>query len=218
MKNGRFAYACAVSLVMGSAGGAWAEDCRNVTTPDFVGQVCTPITIATVQKAENWIGRWLIDEAGTFEGTVRTVNNLDDSQQVIRSGRLVTYRYDGSVFQTEWKSANGLRSSNKTFQGQERLSDGTLDGTITQYMSIAGTHGLDKKGTLRSATFDGTYTRSERTTAAGQKTVSELYSGAWFIAPDYYLKGNYSLVINPDGTVKRLDNRQRVDWGLLPLP
>ena len=192
-----------LSVAFGSAGNAWAA-CSNVATADFVGQVCSDT------NAEQRTGRWIVDDGGIFEGTTTAVTNADGSQRVDKQGTLKTPSYDGRLSHSESKSATGAKTSASQIAGNEVLPSGIFQGTTTLTVNPDGSQRLDKRGTLRSASFDGTLYRNESKSATGAKSIAEQLSGTWIIAPDYKLTGTYTIVQNPDQTVTVTDNRTRM--------
>ena len=194
-----------LSVALGSVGNAWAA-CQNVdvATADFVGQVCSDAGV------EQRTGRWIVDDGGIFEGTSTAVTNADGSQQVDKQGKLKTPRYDATLRHSESKSATGAKTSVSQVVGDEVLPSGVFQGTSTLLVNPDGSQQLNKRGTLRSASFDGALYRTETKSATGAKTITEQLAGTWIIAPDYKLTGTYTIVYNPDGTVSVTDNRTRM--------
>ena len=82
---------------------------------------------------------------------------------------------------------------------------GIFEGTATAVTNADGSQQVDKQGTLRTLSYDGTLYRSESKSATGTKTSASQFVGDEKL-PSGVLNGTTTLVINPDGS-HRLDKQ-----------
>ena len=182
----------------------------TLRTPRYVGAL-THTESRSVTGAKSSESKLIGKEAlpdGVLDGTTTLTINQDVSQQMSTNGALHSSTFDGTYFRNETRSIAGTMVGQQLVGREVLAGGGTFLGTTTLVINVDGSQRMDKNGDIRSATFDGTYIRTDTRSVTGAKTVSEQYTGTWTLSPTLKSSGSYTIIINPDGSVSKTDTRR----------
>ncbi|MCM8797067.1 MAG: hypothetical protein NC923_04230 [Candidatus Omnitrophica bacterium] len=90
---------------------------------------------------ERKIGRERMTDGGVFDGDITFYKNIDNSQGVIKGGRLITPTFDGTLTYEESRDASGRVASREIKNGLWRVSPTLiLKGPVTTYVNSLGNY------------------------------------------------------------------------------
>ncbi len=146
-----------------------------------------------------------LPDGGVFDGDIR-LQVERDTQVIEKWGTLHTPQMHGVLERTEYREGADI-SISESRQVQEQLPDGGIfDGDIRLQVERdwrgrgADTQVIEKVGQIDGPEFNGTVSRTEYRDGRDVST-SETREGEWFIAPNYWAGGTWSIQSDGNGTI-----------------
>lgn len=211
-----------LAIGLGSQPGAWAAEtpgtvggtCQHVTTPEFIGKVCSHV------NGESRQGRWILDDnSGVLVGAAYASADGAGGYLLGRDGALKSSAFEGTVSRFERKygyTFTPFALVVERRQGTEVLQGGgTFHGIAETRQETGGNKEYTVKlGLINSPGFQGTLLkRMDKTKNASGTWVTvgyEIYNGHWHVAPTMKLQGSLKGIQQANGQYVVYDHRQPV--------